>query len=66
MNVKFRMPRFWRQPKQNGIFKELLLTFIGTTLSIVLTFGTAQYLERKQLREQLTGPETTFPIQFST
>ena len=60
MNVKFRMPRFWRQPKQNGIFKELLLTFIGTTLSIVLTFGTAQYLEHKQLRED--GRQTAMMV----
>ena len=30
--------------------KELTLTFIGTTLSIILTFGTAHYLEQKQLR----------------
>ena len=57
MNIKIRMPKIWRKidrdgvaNERNGVARELLLTFIGTTMSIVLTFGTAQYLEQKQLR----------------
>jgi hypothetical protein len=41
MNIKFNMPKFRRKLEWGGMAKELLLTFIGTTLSIVLTFGTA-------------------------
>ena len=37
-------------PNWSNIAKELLLTFVGTTLSIVLTFGTALYLDKKQQR----------------
>lgn len=50
MNIKINLPKFWRKLQWGGMAKELLLTFIGTTLSIVLTFGTAHYLEQKQLR----------------
>jgi hypothetical protein len=48
MNAKFKMPKFGRDISGKGWFKELLLTFLGTTISIVLTFGTAQYFEQKQ------------------
>ena len=50
MNIKIKMPKFWRNLQWGGIAKELVLTFVGTTLSIVLTFGTAHYMEQKQLR----------------
>jgi len=48
MNVRFKMPKFGRHLKGKGWWKELALTFLGTTISIVLTFGTAQYFEHKQ------------------
>ena len=48
MNVKFKMPKFGRQLSGKGWLKELALTFLATTISIVLTFGTAQYFEHKQ------------------
>ena len=41
------MPK-WQNIKSGSWSKELLLTFIGTTLSIVLTFGTAHFIEQKQ------------------
>ena len=44
MNVKFKMPKFDRQLTGKGWWKELALTFIATTISIVLTFGTAHSL----------------------
>ena len=48
MNVKFKMPKFGNNLTGKGWWKELALTFIATTISIVLTFGTAQYFEHKQ------------------
>ena len=48
MNVKFKMINFKRDLTRKGWIKELLLTFVATTISIVLTFGTAQYFEQKQ------------------
>ncbi len=48
MNAKFRMPKFWGKNKFNGTVKELLLTIIATTISIVLTFGTSAWLENKK------------------
>ena len=48
MNVKFKMPKFGRHLTGKGWWKELALTFIATTISIVLTFGTAHYLEWRQ------------------
>ena len=56
MNVKFRMPKLSDKPttnhggngKSRSIVKELLLTIIATTISIVLTFGTAAWLEKKE------------------
>lgn len=50
MNVKFKMPNFKRNLKVQGIAKELLMTVIGTTISIVLTFGTAHLVEQSQKR----------------
>ena len=49
MNVKFKMPKFGRNLTGRGWFKELLMTTLATTISIVLTFGTAQYLEDRQI-----------------
>ena len=51
MNVKFYMPKFGRNTKFSSMAKELLLTFIATTLSIVLTFGTAHWLEMNKQKE---------------
>ncbi len=48
MNVKFKMPKFGRKLTGGSMMKELLLTILGTSISIVLTFGTAQYLEDQQ------------------
>lgn len=48
MNVKSRIPKFWHNQKFKGMLRELLLTILATTISIILTFGTAAYLEHKQ------------------
>ena len=48
MNVKIKMPKFGRDQTGRGWLKELLMTFLGTTISIVLTFGTAAWLDHRQ------------------
>ncbi len=48
MNVKFKMPKFGRNLTGGGMVKELLLTILATTISIVLTFGTAHFLDLRQ------------------
>jgi hypothetical protein len=48
MNVKFRMPRYGLVNNMSGMVRELLMTTLGTTISIVLTFGTAAWLEHRQ------------------
>ena len=49
MNVKVRRPKLGKKPnvKRNWV-KELLLTILATSISIVLTFGTAYLIERHQ------------------
>ena len=51
MNVKFKMPKFGRKLTGGGMMKELLLTVLGTTISIVLTFGTAHLMEQRQAKQ---------------
>ena len=48
MNVKVKMPKFGKPWKVNSWSKELLMSVIGTTISIVLTFGTAYLIEQHQ------------------
>ena len=48
MNAKFKMPKFGRQLTGSNMLKELLLTTLATTISIVLTFGTAAWIEHRQ------------------
>ena len=52
MNVKFKMPMFGRHLTVKGSLKELLMTFLGTTISIVLTFGTSALLDNHQKAAQ--------------
>lgn len=42
---------FFGKFKLRGTFKELMLTIIGTTISIILTFGTSAYFEHRQQEE---------------
>lgn len=48
MNIKFRMPKFQNMITKGGVLKEMLMTVIATSISIVLTFGTAMWLEKRQ------------------
>ena len=38
--------------KSNKIWKNLLYTFLGTTISIILTFGTGQVLQQRRLAQE--------------
>ena len=51
MNVKFKMPKFGRKLTGKGMVKELLLTTLGTTISIILTFGTAHFVEQREAEQ---------------
>ena len=51
MNVRFRMPKLWGGKKFTGTFKEMALTTIATTISIVLTFGTTAWLEARDAEQ---------------
>ena len=47
--IKVRMPKFVRQPESRSYWaRELFMTFLATTISIVLTFGTAMLIENHQ------------------
>ena len=48
MNVKFRMPKLELSDNVGSMLRELLMTTLGTTISIVLTFGTAAWVEQRQ------------------
>jgi hypothetical protein len=57
MNMKFKMPQLGHKLKESSMLKELLLTILATTISIVLTFGTARWMEHLQKvknRRQIT------------
>ena len=60
MNVKFRMLKLWGNVKVRSTAKELLLTIIATTISIILTFGTAAYLDNKQ--QKADGRQTAMLV----
>lgn len=48
MNAKFRMPKFGQMQTTKSMLSELLMTTLGTTISIVLTFGTSAWLDQRQ------------------
>lgn len=51
MNVKFRMPKLWGEKKYTGTLKELVLTTIATSISIILTFGTSAWLNQRETEQ---------------
>lgn len=53
MNIKVKMPHFGKWKKSNStVARELLMSVIGTTISIVLTFGTAYLIEQQQRKDE--------------
>ena len=60
MNVKFKMPKFGRVLTGKGFLKELGLTILATTISIILTFGTAHLIEQRQKKH--AGRQTAMMV----
>lgn len=60
MNVKFKMPKFGRQLTGKGFLKEIGMTTLATTISIVLTFGTAALIEQRQKKQ--SGRQTAMMV----
>ena len=60
MNAKFRMPKFGRNPKWTAMLKEMLMTVFATTVSIILTFGSAHYMDRK--KQKAAGRQTAMMV----
>lgn len=48
MKIKFRKPRLWQRMKTAGLAKSLLLSVMGTTISIILTFGTSRFFDHRK------------------
>lgn len=42
MNKIFKRPNLINTIRKSSIAKDILMTFIGTTISIILTFGTTK------------------------
>ena len=60
MNAKFRMPKFGRDVKWLAMLKEMLMTVFATTVSIILTFGTAHYVDGKA--KKAAGRQTAMMV----
>ena len=60
MIVKFRMPKLRLTFIKSSMLRELLMTFIATTLSIVLTFGTAHFIDEKN--KKALGRQTAMMV----
>lgn len=53
MNVKVKLPNLRRwKTGSSSLSKELMMSVIGTTISILLTFGTAHLIERNQRKAE--------------
>lgn len=52
MNVKVRMPRIGNLKSKSSVAKELLMSVVATTISIILTFGTAHVIEERQRKAE--------------
>ena len=57
--IRIRVPK-WQNITSGSWPKELLMTFIGATLSIVLTFGTAHFVDQRQQRAE--GRQTAMMV----
>ena len=57
--LRIRMPK-WQHIKSASWAKELLMTFVGATLSIILTFGTAHFVDQKEQKAE--GRQTAMMV----
>lgn len=60
MNIKLKTPKYREFFKGSSMAKEMLMTFFATTLSIILTFGTAHYVDLHQKRQD--GRQTAMMV----
>ena len=60
MNIRFRMPKLWGNVKFQGTLTEIILSIIATTISIILTFGTAHYINEQE--KKATARQTVLEI----
>lgn len=60
MNVKFKMPKLGHNMTARGIAREIMMSTVATTISIILTFGTAYQVEKWQKRK--AGRETAMMV----
>ncbi len=52
MNVKVKMPRLAGLKSKSSVAKELLMSVVATTISIILTFGTAHVIEERHRKAE--------------
>ena len=52
MQKKNSFSRLWRRIRFANMSREILMTTIATTISIILTFGTAHFLEERQKKAE--------------
>ena len=57
--LRMRMPK-WQHIKSASWAKELLMTFVGATLSIILTFGTAHFVDQQEQKAE--GRQTAMMV----
>jgi len=51
MKTKLKLSFLPHKVKNSGMLRELLMTFLGTTLSIILTFGTSHLLDEQKKQD---------------
>jgi len=51
VKTKFKVPFLSKNVMNSGMLKDLLMTFLGTTLSIILTFGTSHLIDQHKRHE---------------
>ena len=52
MNVKLHTPKTLKTGSGLSTVKQILLSIVATTISIVLTFGTAAFLDERKKQEE--------------
>lgn len=60
MNEKKNCSTYYKKAQRKSMLRELLMTFLGATLSIVLTFGTSYLLEKQQQKKD--GRQTAMMV----
>ena len=51
MNVKLKRPKVGQSIKGNRMLREMAMTIVATTISIVLTFGTGMWIDKRKEKQ---------------